>query len=108
MIFTNTHAQQIGGMKDIKVTDKTVNVSFDVPELYKAWSVPDSYRKSDYPYTVTISSGSDKTEYFNIQGHCGEKDYEKHQVIVGAGATVSFDFNMTELLKATEKALRHS
>lgn len=99
MIFTSTHAQQIGGMKDIKVTDKTVNVSFDVPELYKAWSVPDSYRKSDYPYTVTISSGSDKTEYFNIQGHCGEKDYEKHQVIVGAGATVSFDFNMTELLK---------
>ena len=92
-------AENASGLKDVESVAGKEDIVIETPELAFVWCVPDVWRYDDFPYSVSIHSGSKKTEYYTVRAFCGDKRFDDIEIAVPSGTTIKRDGKMSGLLR---------
>jgi len=96
-------AQMPGGMKDVAYKTGDGDVVYSFPGTYESHGTPDLYRGDEFPFKVSVSSGSDKTEYYTVKFLVNDVEYDSSVLVISPGKTVIYEKSVQNVPRGKNK-----
>ncbi len=102
---TAVYADMPSGMKDISYKAGEGDVVYTLPETTVSHGAQSIYRGEEFPFKVSVSSGSEKTEYYTINFLINNEIYDSAELVISPGKTATYEKNVPDVPRGNNKVV---